>query len=280
MEIKILKPSAIIRNYLLNELVHYDNENGLSPEFILECQDKIKERILYIKINDYDLYENMISCLYLEYLRYKEIEKNSSKIHSESNILDSDITLDYLLELLEIDNSLLDVLIQKLIVMYGITKSNIKVKFNNELEKKWNPFYKLEMITDQYENSEYEAFKSIIYANFNKKGPSYTIREIKEAKEVFPEFYSKFIIEVLKNFFIYNFVSCEYNELLIKLKEAILRKDNLVEFFENLDFISEVTILIVYLNFSYNYNQRNMDIRNEFAKEESYAKPFIRALSL
>ena len=48
----------------------------------------------------------------------------------------------------------------------------------------------------------------------------------------------------------------------------------------NLDFISEVTILIVYLNFSYNYDKRNMDIRNAFAKEESYARPYIRALSL
>ena len=66
----------------------------------------------------------------------------------------------------------------------------------------------------------------------------------------------------------------------IKIKEAILKKANLVEFYENLDFISKVTILIVYLNFSYNYDKRNMDIRNEFAKEESYAKPFIRALSL
>ena len=106
------------------------------------------------------------------------------------------------------------------------------------------------------------------------------VNVIKEAKEIFPEFYNKFIVEVLKNFFIYNFVSCEYNELLIRLKEAILRKDDLVEFFENLDFISKVTILIVYLNFSYNYDKKNMDIRNAFAKEESYARPFIRALSL
>ena len=214
---------------------------------------------------------------------FKDVTKgddSSFRIQRESNVLDDDMTLDYLLELIEINDIILEVLIQKLIVMYGISKSNVKIKFNDELERKWNPYYELELITDQCENSEYEAFKSIIYANYNEKGPSYAIKEIKEAKKIFPEFYNKFIMEVLKNFFIYNFVSCEYNELLIKIKEAILKKANLVEFYENLDFISKVTILIVYLNFSYNYDKRNMDIRNEFAKEESYAKPFIRALSL
>ena len=136
MEVKILKLSSIIRNYLLNEVASYDNEKGLSPEFIIECQNKIKAKILYIKINNYDLYENLISCLYLDYLRYKEVENKSAKIHGNYSILDSDITLDYLLELLEIDDSLLEVLIQKLIIMYGINKANIKIKFNDELEKK------------------------------------------------------------------------------------------------------------------------------------------------
>ena len=47
MEIKITKPSVLIRNYLLNEVANYDNEKGLSPEFIVACQEKIK---CYLKI--------------------------------------------------------------------------------------------------------------------------------------------------------------------------------------------------------------------------------------
>ena len=39
MEIKIEKPSILIRNYLLNEVANYDNENGLSPAFIVKCRE-------------------------------------------------------------------------------------------------------------------------------------------------------------------------------------------------------------------------------------------------
>ena len=45
--------------------------------------------------------------------------------------------------------------------MYGISKADIKIKFKEEIEEKWNPYYKMEVLANEYEHSEYEAFKNM-----------------------------------------------------------------------------------------------------------------------
>ena len=281
MEIKIEKPSILIRNYLLNEVANYDNENGLSPEFIVKCQEKIKEKIEEIKNKDYDNYAKIISFLYLEHLNLEEINKKLPKPkNSRWGIDDEDIDLSVLLDLIEWDDSIIDILIDPLIAMYGIVKSGVKVKFNEELERKWNPYYRLEKMAYEYENSEYECLKSIIYANFTEKGPSRALKEIQNLKEESYEYYLKFIKEVLKSFFIYDFVTCKNNELFHRLKEAILKNKDIVEFYESLEFVERMTILVIYFEFNYNYSEKNMMIRSTFAEEEEDAKPFIKALTL
>ena len=278
MEVKILKPSELIRNYLLNDLAQYDNGECLSPSFVIKCQEIIKNRIMGMKENNYEAYEMVISFLYLEYLKLQKLEQQLPEKRLSLNL--DNPTLNDLLEIIDYDNTVLDILILAMIVIYGVEKNQVKIKFNQEEEKKWNPFYTLEEMTYESQNSDYEAFKSIIYTCFNEKGPSAALREIEEGKRVFPLFYQKFIVEVLKNFFICDFVTCKNNRLLRELKEAILRKDNLVSFYENLDFVSQMNILLVYLQFAYKYDEVNMQIRKIFAQEEEYAKPFIKALTL
>lgn len=281
MEIKIEKPSILIRNYLLNEVANYDNENGLSPAFIVKCREKIKEKIEEIKNKDYDNYAKVISFLYLEHLNLEELNKKLSKPkNSRWGIDDEDIDLNVLLDLIEWDDSIIDILIDPLIAMYGIVKCGVKVKFNEELERKWNPYYKLEKMAYNYENSEYECLKSIIYANFTEKGPSRALKEIQNLKEENYEYYHKFIMEVLKSFFIYDFVTCKNNQIFHNLKEAILSNKDMVEFYEELSFVNRMKVLVIYFEFNYNYSEKNMMIRSAFAKEEEDAKPFIKALTL
>ncbi len=281
MEVKIIKPSILIRNYLLNEVANYDNEKGLSPEFIVACQEKIKEKIQDIKNKSYDNYAKIISFLYLDHLNLEELNKKLAKPKKYHwGIDDEDIDLDVLLNLIEWDDSIIDILIDPMIAMYGITKSDVKVKFNEEIERKWNPYYKLEKMANDYEHSDYECLKSIIYANFTEKGPSRAIKEMQNIKIDNYKYYCKLVMEILKNFFIYNFVTCKDNEIFHKLKEAILNNQDMVKFYEDLSFVERMKILIIYFEFNYNYSEKNMVIRNTFAKEEEFAEPYIKALTL
>ena len=88
-------------------------------------------------------------------------------------------------------------------------------------------------------------------------------------------------------------ISKKINELVTKyhenkLSHAFLLVTNdinkcnkdIVEFYENLEFVERMTILVIYFEFNYNYREKNMLIRSTFAEEEEYAKPFIKALTL
>ncbi len=281
MEINIIKPSILIRNYLLNDIANYDNKNGLSPKFIITCQEKIKHQINNLKQENYNLYKDIISFLYLDHLHLQILNNKLSKPKNYITPLDDiDMDLDMLLDLITWDNTIIDILINPLIAMYGIVKSKVKIPFNDEIERKWNPYYKLEKMAYYYENSDYEIIKSIIYTNFFEKGPSIALKEINNLKQENPSYYRNYIIEILRNFFIYNFVTLKDPELLSQLKNAIIKNTNLISFYEQLNFVERMRILIIYLEFNYNYTKENMTIRNTFAKEEEYAKPYIKALTL
>ena len=109
---------------------------------------------------------------------------------------------------------------------------------------------------------------------------SAVLTEIDIIKKKRPEFYNKLIMDILKNFFIYDFVICQNNSLLNQLKYAIIEGKDLIKFYENLNFVSRLTLLVVSFQFSFRYNELNMYIRNTFAEEKEYAKPFIEALTL
>ena len=146
----------MIRDYLFSDVVGYDNMEKIRPEFVLDCQNKIYNKILILKYNNYEVYKKIISFLYLEYLNLQEIESKFSESASYLYLKNENVDLNFILELVDIEDNFLYELIRSTITIYVLNKKHVKMSFNEKLEEKWNPYYEMEKIAYNFEHNDYE----------------------------------------------------------------------------------------------------------------------------
>lgn len=299
MAITFKKPSDIIRENILEEVIPLSEQNFTSGESVLMYCDELSFYLDDMKIYSFPQYKAILTYFYLDYLKLFRFAQSSLDIkllRRLSELFETGLygisSIADLIERVEEKPHLITCLIISEVLMIRTLKEEGSL-FYDDLEKQWNPTYEIEQKIDSYcKEPIYVARDKILdcynhyYSKYGKNvALQLVVEELRKLRNDQREVYMSLVFEIIEQYYLVKkaeqHLSCPLfsqidEEFLNVMEECIQSHEDVLSYFEKCPDLR--VLLSTYLENQLNFNDAYYSIRMKMLEEKGQSDEFLQKI--